>query len=118
MTSFDPQLAQSYYQQVFGDRAPVKLSEFIPGLEKRTYNLMTKTDRIKELRERFKITDEFAGGVYTFWWLGSADELNKIDSFHKIKGKKESESENLRNAEEQGYITKDGHIIHEGEYHY
>lgn len=118
MTTFDPQLAKEYYQKVYGNTQPMLLSDFITNLNNRTYNLMTKTDTIEALRDRFGVENEYAGGVYTFWWLGSADILNKTNSCHKIKGKKESAIENERNKDAPHYDTVDGHIIHTGSYHF
>lgn len=51
---------------VFGDHYPVKLSEFIPDLVNRDYNLMTKTDTIDSLREHnyAKFADD---DILNFW---------------------------------------------------
>lgn len=122
MTSFDKVLAEDYYRKVFGNLLPIKLGEILPDTN-RTYNLMYESDSIEPLLKRFGIGDELSGGVYTFWWLGGAKELNAIDAKHFIKGKKESAAEQeLREAESkelQRYeVDKDGHIKHEGAYNF
>jgi len=115
LSTFERKLAERYCKQVFGSHHPVKLSKFLPI--DRTYNLMYETDDWRALRDGFDKVNDLSAGVYAFWWLGTSEELNALNTEHKIKGKKESKAEAKLDAAKKKYkVDDDGHIIHETEW--